>query len=203
LYRYAEVGDASSDIYPDNYVVGEVSMNGYKTGSALGYTKATFTALDETKLKDTLAAMSGFPLASSITLTVADGDKEGVVVSYVMVTADATAAAAAQRKIRAIGRTWPMSGGFQALLKISFPLVYGGATITAEVAEPRVSYLDTYDADLNGVTWWGRCKLKYVESDWFQTLTLEYQSWFQNVPFNFNLRHYNLEELLQHEHLHR
>jgi hypothetical protein len=27
-------------------------------------------------------------------------------------------------------------------------------------------------------------------TDWFQTLTLEYQSWFQNVPFKFNLRHY-------------
>jgi hypothetical protein len=155
MYRYAEVG--GSDIYPDNYVVGEVTMNGYRyVDGTLGYAKATFTALDETKLKDTPAAMTGFPVASSTTLTVADGDKDqGVVVSYVMVTADVTAAAAAQRKIRAIGRTWPMSGGFQALLKISFPNVYGGATITAEVAEPRVSYLDTYDADLNGVTWWG------------------------------------------------
>jgi hypothetical protein len=39
----------------------------------------------------------------------------------------------------------------------------------------------------------GRCKLNcvdpWVESDLFQTLTLEYQSWFQNVPFKFNLRH--------------
>jgi hypothetical protein len=25
-----------------------------------------------------------------------------------------------------------------------------------------------------------------LESDWFQTLTLEHQSWFQNVPFKFN-----------------
>jgi hypothetical protein len=29
-----------------------------------------------------------------------------------------------------------------------------------------------------------------LESDWFQTLTLEYQSWFQNVPFKCNLRRY-------------
>ena len=46
----------------------------------------------------------------------------------------------------------------------------------------------------------GRCKLNYVdpllESDWFQTLTLEHHSWFQNVPFKFNLCHYTaaLEE---------
>jgi broad specificity phosphatase PhoE len=31
----------------------------------------------------------------------------------------------------------------------------------------------------------------WLETAWFQTLTLEYQSWFQNVPFKFNLRHYN------------
>jgi serine/threonine protein kinase len=46
----------------------------------------------------------------------------------------------------------------------------------------------------------GRCKLKYVdpqlESDWFQTLTLEYQSRFQNVPFTFNSRHYTLGVIL-------
>ena len=39
----------------------------------------------------------------------------------------------------------------------------------------------------------GRCTLNSVdpqlESDWFQTFyTLEHQSWFQNVPFKFNLR---------------
>jgi hypothetical protein len=40
----------------------------------------------------------------------------------------------------------------------------------------------------------GRCNLNSVdpslERDWFQTLTREYQSWFQNVPFKFNLHHY-------------
>jgi hypothetical protein len=50
----------------------------------------------------------------------------------------------------------------------------------------------------------GRCKLNSVdpsfksppshcdelESDRFQTLTLEHQSWFQNVPFKYNLRRY-------------
>ena len=41
----------------------------------------------------------------------------------------------------------------------------------------------------------GRCNSNYfnpykLESDWFQTRTLEYQSWFQSVPFKFNLRHY-------------
>jgi hypothetical protein len=30
-----------------------------------------------------------------------------------------------------------------------------------------------------------------LESDWFQTLTLEHQSWFQNVPFTCILRRYN------------
>jgi hypothetical protein len=72
-----------------HHVAGEVSMNGYKTGtdgysSALRYTKATFTAADETKLKAILPAMSGVPVAST-TLTVADGATGGVVVSYVMV----------------------------------------------------------------------------------------------------------------------
>ena len=41
----------------------------------------------------------------------------------------------------------------------------------------------------------GRCTLNAVdpklESDWFQTLTLEHQSWFQNVPFKFNLYRYS------------
>jgi hypothetical protein len=40
----------------------------------------------------------------------------------------------------------------------------------------------------------GRRKLNSVapalESDWFQTLTLEYQSWFQNVPFKCDPRRY-------------
>jgi hypothetical protein len=41
----------------------------------------------------------------------------------------------------------------------------------------------------------GRCALNSadpaLESDWFsQTLTLEHQSWFQNVRFTFNLRRY-------------
>jgi hypothetical protein len=31
----------------------------------------------------------------------------------------------------------------------------------------------------------------WLESDWFQTFTLEHQSWFQDVPFTFNLRHYS------------
>jgi hypothetical protein len=30
-----------------------------------------------------------------------------------------------------------------------------------------------------------------LESDSFQTLTLEYQSWIQSVPFQLNLRHYS------------
>jgi aarF domain-containing kinase len=34
------------------------------------------------------------------------------------------------------------------------------------------------------------CVDPWLESDWFQTLTLAYQSWFQNVPFQFNLRRY-------------
>jgi hypothetical protein len=40
----------------------------------------------------------------------------------------------------------------------------------------------------------GRCTLTppdpQLKGAWFQTLTLEYQSWFQNVPFKFNLRRY-------------
>jgi hypothetical protein len=50
--------------------------------------------------------------------------------------------------------------------------------------------LHRYNAELNEV---GRCKLNSVdprlESDWFQTLTFEAQSWFQNVPIKSNLRH--------------
>jgi hypothetical protein len=36
-----------------------------------------------------------------------------------------------------------------------------------------------------------------LESGWFQTLTLEYQSWFQNVnvPFKFNPRRYEEEAI--------
>jgi hypothetical protein len=41
----------------------------------------------------------------------------------------------------------------------------------------------------------GRCTLTppdpQLKGAWFQTLTLEHQSWFQNVPFTFNLRRYN------------
>jgi hypothetical protein len=115
----------------DNYVVGEVTMNGYRfVDGTLGFTAARFTAADETKLKATLAAMSGVPVAFT-TLTVADGATEGVVASYVMVTADAATAAAAQKKILS------RAGGFQSLLKASFPYVYGGATITSQVTKQR------------------------------------------------------------------
>jgi hypothetical protein len=31
-----------------------------------------------------------------------------------------------------------------------------------------------------------------LESDWFQTLIFEQQSWFQNLPFKFNLRRYTM-----------
>jgi hypothetical protein len=40
----------------------------------------------------------------------------------------------------------------------------------------------------------GRCTLPppdpQLKGAWFQTLTLEHQSWFQNVPLKFNLRRY-------------
>jgi hypothetical protein len=45
----------------------------------------------------------------------------------------------------------------------------------------------------------GRCTLTppdpQLKGGWFQPLTLEHQSWFQNVPFKFNLRRYTLERL--------
>jgi hypothetical protein len=33
----------------------------------------------------------------------------------------------------------------------------------------------------------------WLKGAWFQTLTLEHQSWFQNMPFKFNLRRCNEE----------
>jgi hypothetical protein len=50
-----------------------------------------------------------------------------------------------------------------------------------------------------GATWCevGRCTLNYMlthslkATGWFQTLTLAHQSWFQSVPFKFNLRRYS------------
>jgi hypothetical protein len=45
----------------------------------------------------------------------------------------------------------------------------------------------------------GRCKLNPVDpyslkAPGFKPLPLEYQSWFQNVPFKFNLRRYSVGE---------
>jgi hypothetical protein len=129
--------------YPANYVVGVATM--------YGCSKATIGAADKTKLLAALVSMSDVR-AADITLTVADGAStggatpvSGVFVSYVMVTADASAAAAAQKKIL------DSDGVFQNMLKADFPVAdfpafytYYAATIISEVGRYKLNQADPY-----------------------------------------------------------